>query len=105
MKVFIVQGNLILVCNLAFTTLGREEFRARIREDFNTPHVWFEDEVGTAHDPVRGPNPVFGPKAPPPPAAAASGELRSPGANPGTGGNAGPAPPPAGPGSPGKETH
>jgi hypothetical protein len=96
MKVFIVQGNGVLVCNLAFTTLGREEFRARLREDFNTPHVWFEDEVGTAHDPVRGPNPVFGPKAPPPGASPAG---------PGTGGDARPAPPPAGAGSHRKEIH
>jgi hypothetical protein len=41
----------------------REEIRTSAKEGMYATHVWFEDEIGTALDPVGGPLAVYGAKA------------------------------------------
>jgi hypothetical protein len=79
MKVFIVsEGHVVLgecthghvpkdggdpvVCEGFEDSKEREMVRATLLESLDTTHVWFEDEIGTIHDPVLGPNPVYGPR-------------------------------------------
>jgi hypothetical protein len=48
---------------LSATEFDRELIRKIIKEIYEATHVWFEDEIGTILDPVKGPMAVYGPKA------------------------------------------
>jgi hypothetical protein len=52
----------VTVCDV-FYMPDREAAREGIKQTFGSEYVWFEDEVGTVLDPIRGPNPKFGPLA------------------------------------------
>lgn len=52
----------VVVLEMFMVTGYREHIRAELKQHFGSRWVWFEDEVGTKLDPIRGPNPLFGPK-------------------------------------------
>lgn len=62
MKCFAIQDDQVLIMEEIFCIV-REVTREGLRKQLNTQWVWWEDEIGTLHDPIRGPFPQFGPKA------------------------------------------
>jgi hypothetical protein len=63
MQVLILDGNAVIVGKMLFCDTDRETLRQGIKAQFHTEWVWFEDEICTIHDPIRGPNPQVGPRA------------------------------------------
>lgn len=62
-----IKGGLgaVTVLNLVCGDLEKDrvEIRDGLSKQLGTVWIWFEDEIGTIYDPVKGPNPLFGPKA------------------------------------------
>ncbi len=59
MRVFILQDSLVLVGQVMVMGADREEIRAGLRHSFQAKAVWFDDELGTEHDPINGSNPTI----------------------------------------------
>lgn len=63
MRLFYIEGREVVVCRILFQDVEREAMRQAIKEQLDVQWVWWEDEIGTINDPIRGPNPQFGPGA------------------------------------------
>ncbi len=59
MRVFILQDSSVVVGELIITEGSREEVRQAMLKDFSAQAVWFDDEIGTSHDPINGSDPTI----------------------------------------------
>lgn len=66
MKAFAItdeQGSGEVIVFDVLVLVNREATRQSLKDNLPSRFVWFEDEIGTLYDPLRGPCPRFGPRA------------------------------------------